>query len=134
MNYVLDSCALIAMLRKEPGGEIVAEMFDAKDNVCYVHAINLCEVFYEFKRNDSEDVAKSVIEDLLEAGLLIKEDLDMDFWQHAGRYKANLRRISLADCFCISLAKRLSGAVVTSDHHEFDAVVNKDLIKVEFIR
>ena len=41
---------------------------------------------------------------------------------YIGRLKAR-GGISLADCFCIALAQSLPADVVTSDHHEFDALV-----------
>jgi PIN domain nuclease of toxin-antitoxin system len=134
MKYIIDSCAMIALLKKETGWDIVTNIIDNQDNQCYAHSINLCEVFYEYLKIDGEDSAQKAIEILENLGIIVSSDLDNDIWQQAGRYKANLRRISLADCFCLSLAKRLNGIVVTSDHHEFDAVVLNNLISVQFIR
>jgi hypothetical protein len=37
-------------------------------------------------------------------------------WQAAGTLKANLRRVSLADCFAIELAERHKAAILTADH------------------
>jgi len=35
------------------------------------------------------------------------------------------RQLPLADCFVISLAEREKATVVTSDHHEFDCIIEK---------
>jgi hypothetical protein len=43
------------------------------------HAINLCEVYYKFKRFTDEDEARSAIQDLKAKGLVVREDLDEAF-------------------------------------------------------
>ena len=134
MNVIFDACALIAFLRHEQGAEVVRQIFRDNQNTFYAHAINLCEVFYDFRRQSGESVAQQAIQKLLSVGLIARNDMDNHFWQQAGRYKAELRRVSLADCFCITLAQRLDGFVVTSDHHEFDAVAEKSIVPVKFIR
>ena len=59
--------------------------------------------------------------------------MDDDFWRRVGEFKAR-GRISLADCFCLALAERLSGQVVTSDHKEFDPIVPLNIVPILFIR
>jgi PIN domain nuclease of toxin-antitoxin system len=107
---------------------MIRQILRDKTNVCHVHVINLCEVFYDFRRRCGETAAQQAIEALLSLGLITRNDIDFDFWQQAGRYKADLRRISLADCFCISLTQRLGGSVVTADHHEFDTVAEQGIV------
>jgi PIN domain nuclease of toxin-antitoxin system len=48
MTTVLDSHALIAFLRDEPGAEVVQSLLDRNPGSNYVHALNLCEVYYDF--------------------------------------------------------------------------------------
>ncbi len=134
MNMIFDAGALIAFLRHEQGAEVTRQIFRDRQNICYVHAVNLCEVFYDFRRQSDESVAQQVIRNLLSIGLIARNYMDESFWQQAGRYKAELRRISLADCFCMALAQRLKGIVITTDHHEFDVVAEKNIIPVKFIR
>jgi predicted nucleic acid-binding protein len=62
-----------------------------------------------------------------------RNDIDSLFWRSVGQLKAS-GRISLADCFCIALAQRVAGEVVTSDHHEFDPLVPRGLCPIRFIR
>ncbi len=50
MIYVLDACAMIAYLRNEVGRDVVEAVLIDSSGLCMAHAINLCEVFYEFHR------------------------------------------------------------------------------------
>jgi len=134
MNLIFDAGALIAYLRHEQGAEVTRQIFRDSQNICYAHAVNLCEVFYDFRRQSGESVAQQAIQKLLSIGLIARNNMDDHFWQQAGRYKAELRRVSLADCFCIALAQRLDGIVVTTDHHEFDVIAEKNIVPVKFIR
>lgn len=61
MIYVLDACAMIAYLRKEPGSSVVLQALVDTESLCLAHALNLCEVFYDFHRRSDEGVATSAI-------------------------------------------------------------------------
>lgn len=45
-----------------------------------------------------------------------------------------IRRISLADCFALTLANRESGILVTSDRKEFEPIVPLNICQIHFIR
>jgi PIN domain nuclease of toxin-antitoxin system len=132
--YALDGSAMIAFLRKEPGWDVVADLLSNVDNTCYAHAVNLCEVFYDYHRVGGEAAAQTALATLAAIRVLPRADMDPDFWQQVGRHKATYRHISIADCFCIALAQRLGGEAVTSDHHEFDPLVPLGLCPIRFIR
>ena len=134
MTYVFDACALIAYVRGEPGDAIVEDILLDPRSECYIHAINACEVFYDFVRTSEVLVASSVIQDLKGSGIIISEDFDSDLWQPAGVLKANVKRISLADAIAITFADRIGATLVTSDHKEFDPLVELDLCEILFIR
>lgn len=134
MNLVFDSSALIAYLEDEPGAEIVEELLSDRGNLCFVHSINLCEVFHITRRQYGEQAALETHESLLGTGLSIREDLDEEFWLAAGRIKADFARVSLADCLCASLANRIGGEMVTCDRHEIEALAEAGVCKVRFIR
>lgn len=133
MNYVLDACAMLAYLKGEPGAQVVAALLTDPAHVCYAHAINLCEVYYDFIRRSDEPTARQAIADLLADGVIERRDISGPFWRSVGQIKAR-GRISLADCCCIALAQRLAGTVVTSDHHEFDPIAQQGVCTVHFIR
>lgn len=47
---------------------------------------------------------------------------------------AAVARISLADCFALTLAHRESGILVTSDRKEFEPIAHFNICPIEFIR
>ncbi len=139
MACVLDACAMIAFLRGEEGAETVTSLL-LNEN-CMAHAVNLCEVYYDcLLRGDNESTARELIADLRSLDLTFREDMDEQFWQIVASYKARTRKaslhVSLADCFVLSLAEREKATIVTSDHHEFDLILEKGFCSgtVRFIR
>lgn len=134
MISVMDGSALIAYVRRETGWDVVANLLIDLDNTCYAHGLNLCEVYYDHYRVAGEATAWAEISDLEAVGLIFRTDMDPAFWQQAGRHKALYRRVSIADCFCIALAQRLGGEVVTTDHREFDPLVPLGICPIRFIR
>jgi PIN domain nuclease of toxin-antitoxin system len=124
---------MIAFLRAEPGGEIVFDLLTKKPPACLAHAVNLCEVFYDFLKAGGEAAARSVISDLRAMGLLVREDMDEAFWQAVGRYKVACK-IPLADAFAISLANRFGAEIVTTDHGDFEPLARNNVCRVLFIR
>jgi len=67
-------------------------------------------------------------------GLRFYDEMDSDLWQEAGRIKATFKKVSLADCFALALAKREDATLVTSDHHEFDKLLDQNICLIYFIR
>jgi len=97
VNVVLDASALIAFLRGEPGADVVEGYF-GPENSLYVHALNLCEVYYDFLRAAGEVTAENAIQEILLLGVREHSDMSPAFWRSAGKLKADYRRVSLADC------------------------------------
>ena len=133
MPTVLDASALIALLRRERGEDIVAELLKQRPPSCLAHAINLCEVFYDFLRSDGEDVAVAAIDDLRTIGLGAREDMDEAFWRQAGKFKVHFR-IPLADAIVVTLAERYGAEIVTADRGDFEQVARAGICRVRFIR
>jgi predicted nucleic acid-binding protein len=131
--HVFDASAMVAYLAGEPGAPVVHTILNDSSALCYAHAVNLCEVFYDLLRTADERRACQAIDDLLAAGVIERRDLSRAFWESVGELKSR-GRISLADCFSIALAQNLGGEVVTSDHHEFDPLVHLKIVPVRFIR
>jgi len=134
MNLVYDSNALIAYLEDEPGAAEVEVLLADRSNVGFIHAINLCEIFYHVRRRHGEQAAQDAYSSIQKLRLGIREDMDADFWQATARIKAEYGRVSLADCQCITLANRVGAEMVTSDRHEIEALVEAGVCKVRFIR
>lgn len=134
MIYVLDACAMIALLRRELGEDVVWSYLNDPTSTCYAHAINFCEVYYDFYRDSGDMAAQSAINDLMALGVIERNDFDSVFWQEAGRLKAVHRKVSLADCCAIALTNRVGGTLLTSDHHELDPIAATGICSVKFIR
>jgi len=132
--YILDASAIIAYLRGEPGAGVVSGILVDRAHECVVHALNLCEVYYDFHRSNGETAARDAISDIVSLGVQVRNDLSIEFWQVAGALKETHRRISLADCFAVTLAQATGGSVLTSDHHEFDSLAAKGVCAFAFIR
>lgn len=129
-RYVFDACALLAYFRNEPGADAVQELL--WDCIGCVHVVNLCEVYYVLLRETTEDEAQAIVDDIASTGIHFHDWIDTAFWRQVGRYKAVLP-MSLADCFCLTLATQEGAAIVTSDH-EFDVVAQRGICPVTFIR
>ncbi len=133
MIYVLDACAMIAYLNDEPGADVVEAAMIDPANQCYAHAVNLCEVFYQFMRAGGESAATTAINDLYSMSVQERADFDQAFWHDAGKLKAK-GKVSLADCFAIALTNRVGGTLLSSDHHELDQIVAANVCLIQFIR
>ena len=131
MNFVLDSSALIAFLRAEPGGADVREILGR--HRCYAHAVNLCEVYYDFLRVADQPTALAALDDLSAAGLIEVDQLTRPLWLAAGRLKAH-GRISLADCIGLALAAELNATFLTAARHELATVASRGSHAIQFIR
>ena len=133
MTYVLDACAMIALLLQEMGEQVVWSHLLEKDAACFAHSLNLCEVFYHFYRDSGAEAAAGAISDLKMLGVVERNDLDEPFWREVGTLKGTYRA-SLADCCAIALAKRVKGPLLTSDHHEFDPLAKLGVCPIQLIR
>ncbi len=134
MIYVLDACAVIAFLRGEAGADVVEQAVLEAGSECTAHSINLCEIFYLFWREAGEAAATGALDDLRAIGVIEHNDSDRAFWYEVGKLKAVQKKVSLADCCAIALTNRVGGTLLTSDHHELDAIAAAGLCAITFIR
>jgi len=132
-TVVLDACALIAYLRDEPGAEQVAQLVQDPKMVCIAHRLNLIEVYYEVLRQSNELTARQALAALQQDNVQERADFGYRFLFEVGKLKAS-QKLSLADCFCLALARKLQAVLVTSDHHEFDVIAATSPDSILFIR
>ena len=135
MIAVFDSCAIIALLRNETGGDVTRSFLEDTGITNLIHSVNLCEIYYDALRVYGESRADELLVTLQEAGLLVRDDMDEQFWKTAGRIKAG-GRISLADCFAAALTLREDALLITADRHEFEPLATNGVLqnRVRFIR
>ena len=99
-----------------------------------IHVINLGEVYYNFYRDIGESETEKLIQELSNINIKTRFDLSGNFWQQVSKYKAVIKRISLADCFALTLANQEKGILVTSDRKEFEPIVPLNICQIDFIR
>lgn len=113
---------------------MVQELLDHDENRCLIHAINACEVYYDLLRRGNDKDAAALEGILEDTGVQLNSDLSIELWKVAGKLKAEWRRVSLADCFALALTIDQHACLVTTDHHELDAIAEAGLCSVRFIR
>jgi predicted nucleic acid-binding protein len=135
--YVLDACAVIAVLLKETGADKVVEIYNrAKrgEATLIMHKMNLFEVYYDVYRNYDKETADGLIAIVKDTPIKIISEITDDIFFEAGRLKA-VCKISVADAIALATASVMNGTILTADHHEFDAIECSDeSIKFLWIR
>ena len=125
-NYVLDSFALLAWLRDEPGaGTVQTLLEDAKKGRTHIYVswLNVAEVYYVTKRRSTEpdpELAADKVIEVISSLPIQTESISKTEAIAAARLKADYT-ISLADAFAAALAKTFSASVVTGDP-EFESI------------
>ena len=135
-KYVLDACALIALLRDEQGAEIVADALNSANEgkaEIVIHKANLLEVYYDLFRTLGKDKADDILSKIKERPILINAEISDEIFDEAGRLKATYK-ISFADSFALAQASVSGGELLTSDHHEFNTIEGNEPITFCWIR
>jgi PIN domain nuclease of toxin-antitoxin system len=135
-TFVLDACALIAFLNKEPGMDVVREILlrALEDEVSItMNKLNLLEVYYDVYRRCGEGAATDMLEMVAGTPIDIIHEISDAVFKEAGRLKASYR-ISLADSMALAEASISGSSLLTSDHHEFDIIEKSESIKFHWIR
>ena len=89
--------------------------------------------YYDFFRAEGLTAAQTAWTNTLALPLTLCRDADDTFIQRIGVIKVE-ERISFADGFALALAERLNIPLVTTDHHEFDAIERKGHFRFLWLR
>jgi len=129
-SYVMDACALLALLNNEDGADREA----MSENVeVYMNKINIFEIYYGVYRAEGELKAEEVYRRILRTPIKVIETFDHKVFRVAGKLKSKYR-MSLADSIALGEAVVRNAAVLSSDHHEFDVIEKQESIKFNWIR
>jgi predicted nucleic acid-binding protein len=115
-TIVLDSFALLAFFRGEPGAQRVAGLLEAAEHgepQLAMSVVNLAEVIYRTERERGLQRAQEALAKVLEYPIELF-DVDLELALAAAHIKAS-HSVALADCFAAALAQRLGAAVLTGD-------------------
>jgi predicted nucleic acid-binding protein len=119
---VLDSHALLKLLRDEPGADTVSQLLEKasqRDQPVHMTEVNYAEVQYIVRRKDG-DTAWATIAGALSAAPIEFHPATRLLADIAAGFKARFR-LSLADAFAATLAKEMKAELVTGDP-EFKAL------------
>ena len=129
---VLDSHALLALLRDEPGGEIVAGLLERagqRDQPVHMTEVNYAEVQYIVRRKDG-DAAWANIANELKATPIEFHPATRRLADLAADFKIRFK-LCRADAFAAALAKEKKTDLVTGDP-EFKPLEKE--IKITWLR
>lgn len=115
-THVLDSYALVAYFRDEPGAEQVEALLAKAaqiDRPVHMTEVNYAEVKYILIRKNGSEAWKAASR-ILEGLPIEFHPADRALADLAAEFKARLK-LSLADAFAASLAKRLKAELATHD-------------------
>ena len=128
-SYVLDACAMVALINGEEGAEIINGLFKqavkGEIKLC-CSIINLLEVYYGFIGDIGIAKTQEIMEEISKTPLKVISNISQKTYHEAARIKGTHRKLSLADAVGIATAIELSGQFVTSDHHELEAIASKE--------
>jgi ribonuclease VapC len=128
---VLDSLALLALFRDEPGAEAVAlilERAGQRDQPVHMTEVNYAEVQYIVRMKDGEAAWEAIARELRAAPIEF-HPADRRLADLAAGFKAAYK-LSLADAFAAALAKDRKTELVTGDP-EFKALEKE--IKIHWL-
>lgn len=131
MVKVLDACALMSYLEKEPGYKKIKDLFvkaaEGGKNILMT-TVNWGEVFYVLVKNYGTGEAER-IQHAIETFPIEFVPPDLALSKQAALYKS-IKKLPYVDCFAAALARFHKGELVTSDK-DFKTI--EDEIKVMWI-
>lgn len=134
--YVLDACAVLAVLGRELGADKVVEIYKkaaSGETTLIMNKINLLEVYYDIYRAYDKEQADKFLKEVKQSPIGINHEITDEIFVEAGRLKASYK-ISLADSIALAQASTSDGVLMTADHHEFDIIEKNEKIHFMWIR
>jgi len=131
-KFVLDACAVLALLKKERGADIVKNIIESENEI-FLHAVTLLEIYYNLVKELNMAMADMFFELILQTKIKIIYEIRENTIKNAGYFKSKYK-ISLGDSFVLATAKLYNAKIVSSDHHEFDIVERNENINFLWIR
>jgi ribonuclease VapC len=129
---VLDSHALLILLRDEPGADLVAQILEKagqRDHPVHMTEVNYAEVQYMIRRKDGDAAWRAIAGELVAAPIQF-HPADRSLADTAADFKARFK-ISLADAFAAALAKEKKAELLTGDP-EFKPLEGE--LKIKWLR
>ena len=134
--FILDACALLAVLAMEKGAENIRNLFQKTvDNqaVLMMNKLNFLEVYYKIYKAYGKTEADNLFKTIEQMPITIKDILTNEVFKEAGRLKSEYK-LSLADSIAVAESIISKGSLVTADHHEIEPIEKAEKINVTWFR
>lgn len=129
VDCVLDTSALIAYIRNEPGEEVVKERL--RFGRCLMHAVNVAELLFTAPRRIPERFKpESTLAWFNAVEIGMADILDSDFLQLTATIRLSEKSLSVGDGMAIALASVLDVPVLTAERNFKHA---KEYARIELI-
>lgn len=111
---LVDTSAIIAEIREEPGAETVRRILaEPRGGGFYIHAVNVCEVAYKLATFGFIDYVAYKL--ATPRGINVLDRIQPPLWKRAASLKAAHQNLSLGDCILIAQAEALNADILTGD-------------------
>ena len=134
--FILDACALIALLAGEKGAEkvrdIIQDAIDEKATV-KINQINLLEVYYHIINIYDQNKANEMLKAIRKFPIEIIIGLEDSAFYEAGRIKSK-HKIPLGDSIVVAECIIRKGTLVTSDHSDMEKMETAEEIMINWFR
>ena len=134
--FVLDACALLAVLAMEKGADTIRDLFQkAVDGkiILMMSKFNFLEVYYKIYKAYGKNEADDLFEAMKQMPILIKDILTDEVFKEAGRLKSQYK-LSIADSVAVAESIVNEASLVTADHHEIEPIEKAEKIHVAWFR
>ncbi|MBI2690989.1 MAG: type II toxin-antitoxin system VapC family toxin [Solirubrobacterales bacterium] len=131
MQFVIDSSAVMAFLRDEPGADRVAALLESVDssfaNAAFISTVNLAELHQKFGPNMPASLIGTA------DSVIARADFTARHAEVSGELYGRTRSagLSLADRACLALATTMELPAITADRAWADVAAG---VEVELIR
>jgi len=132
---ILDASALLAVIRKEKGWQVVNELMKKSERAgtsTFMHQINFIEFTYKCRQLYNLETFNNILSDLYNPFLGIANYFDNDLALYAGLLKSSYR-LSLGDAVGLGYTKIMKGTFWTADK-ALEVIAKKEGISIELIR
>ena len=134
--FILDACALIALLAAEKGAEkvrdIIQDAIDGKVTV-KINQINLLEVYYHIINIYDQNKADEMLKTIRKFPIEVIIGLEGNTFNEAGRIKSKYK-IPLGDSIVVAECIIRKGTLVTSDHSDMEKVESAEKVMINWFR
>lgn len=130
VDCVLDTSALIAVIRGEPGAQTVRERL--KNERCVMHALNVAEFCFTASRRQPEHFTPdSAMAWFAATEMGMVHLLDAEFIKLTAHVRLTVRALSVGDGVAVALASVLNASVLTAERSFKQA---HEYARIELIR